>query len=90
MNEKNANAEQTEESQLRFSDQLELIGSLLNIIGEGLAAWSVLEAIEEEKVTQEQEKKDQNELNGRLQKMQDQIDQLTVEVAEIRGTPPTI
>lgn len=87
MNKKDTNAEQNEETQLKFSDQLELIGALLNIIGEGLGAWAVLEALEEEKIADEQENQDQNRLNDKLRKMQDQIDQLAKELADIKGIP---
>jgi len=86
MNETDNNAGQNEESPLEFSLQLQLIASLLGIIADALGIWSILEAIDEANIAEEQEIQNQNGLDDKLQKMQAQIDQLTEELANVKKT----
>ena len=86
MNENDKNAGQNEEAPLAFSLQLELIASLLGIIADALSVWAILEAIDEANIAEEQEIQNQNGLDDKLQKMQEQIDQLTEELANAKKT----
>ncbi len=85
MNNDRQNSGQEEESQIEFSLQLELAASILGIIADALSVWALLEAIEETKADAKEDAKERNSLDGQLQRMQTQIDQLTEELAVLKS-----
>lgn len=72
--------EQQEESAITTSLKLAVIGAIFSTIGDGIGVLAALIAIDEAVIADQQEKKEQKELDDKLQKMQDQIDALTEEL----------
>ena len=61
-----------------------LLAAALTTLGDAIAAIAALEAIDESITADIQAKKDQQELDDKLEKMQKQIDRLTYELAQIK------
>jgi septal ring factor EnvC (AmiA/AmiB activator) len=80
----NKTSEQTEQTMISSSLRFALLASALTTIGDAIAIISVLEAIDESIAEDIQAKKDQQELDDKLEKMQKQIDRLTYELAQIK------
>lgn len=78
------NKEENDQSDIPSSLRLALTVSIIAIIEEVLGLLSVIDAIEEFKMEEESERKAQEELNGRFQEMQQQIDELTKEVNRLK------
>ncbi|RTR36320.1 hypothetical protein EKG37_01830 [Robertmurraya yapensis] len=78
------NKEENDQSDLPSSLRLALTVSFVAIIEEFLALLSVLDSIEEYKMEVENEKKVQEELDGKFKEMQQQIDELTKEVNRLK------
>ncbi|TKC17089.1 hypothetical protein [Robertmurraya kyonggiensis] len=78
------NKEENDQSDIPSSLRLALSVSIIAIIEEVLGLLSVIDAIEEFKMEEESERTAQEELNGRFQEMQQQIDELTKEVNRLK------
>ena len=84
MNKNNKTSEQTEQTTISSSLRLALLAAALTTLGDALATIAALEAIDEFIAADIQAKKDQQELDDKLEKMQKQIDGLTYELAQIK------
>lgn len=78
------NKDENEQPEIPSSLRLALTVSIVAIIEEVLGLLSVIDAIEEFQEEEESEKRAQEELNGRFQEMQQQIDELTKEVSRLK------
>ncbi|MGG0643301.1 hypothetical protein ABE021_05025 [Sporosarcina gallistercoris] len=77
----NSKAKQDEPQPVNTSLQLALISSILMPIADGIATISAIAAIEEEA----NEKQNQENSDKRLDQMQQQIDKLAKEIAEVKS-----
>ena len=84
MNKSDKTSEQTEQTTISSSLRLGLLAAALTTLGDALATIAALEAIDESIAADIQAKKDQQELDDKLEKMQKQIDRLTYELAQIK------
>lgn len=78
------NKEENDQSTIPSSLRLALIVSIVAIVEEILGLLSILDAIEEYKMEEENERKVQEELNEKFLEMQLQIDELTKEVNRLK------
>ncbi|MBM7647488.1 hypothetical protein JOC78_000409 [Bacillus ectoiniformans] len=81
-----ASENQNEQSTISSSLRLALIAGILTTIADGIATIAALQAIDEEIISQQQDKQDQMELDAKLEKLQEQIDQLTDELLKIKSS----
>ena len=84
MNNNNKKSEQTEQTTISSSLRFAVLGAALSTIGDALQTIAALEAIDEFIAADIQAKKDQQELDDKLEKMQNQIDLLTDELTQIK------
>lgn len=84
MNKNNKTSEQTEQTSISASLRFGLLGAALSTLGDALQTIAALEAIDESIAADIQAKKDQQELDDKLEKMQNQIDLLTDELTQIK------
>ena len=84
MNKNNKTSEQTEQTTISSSLRLAVIATSLTTLGDAIATIAALEAIDESIAADIQAKKDQQELDDKLEKMQNQIDLLTYELTQIK------
>ena len=84
MNKNNKTSEQTEQTTISSSLRFGLLGAALTTLGDAIATIAALEAIDESITADIQAKKDQQELDDKLEKMQNQIDRLTDELTQIK------
>lgn len=84
MNTTDSNAEQNDQSPISASLRLALIAGILTTIADGIATLAALAAIDEAIIDAEKAKQAQKELDDKFEKMQQQIDQLTTELENVK------
>ncbi|MFK2825337.1 hypothetical protein QYG89_06505 [Bacillus sp. B190/17] len=83
MNKTNSQQEQTDQSPVTSSLRLALIAVALTTLADAIATVAALQAIDEAIIDDVKAKQEQKELDEKLEKMQQQIDQLTKEIAKM-------
>ena len=84
MNKSDKTSEQTEQTTISSSLRFGLLGAALATIDYALATIAALEARDESIAADIQTKKDQQELDDKLEKLQRQIDRLTYKLSQIK------
>jgi predicted nuclease with TOPRIM domain len=84
LNKNNKTSGQTEQTTISSSLRFALIAAALTTLADAIATIAALEAIDESIAADIQAKKDQQELDDKLEKMQNQIDRLTDELTQIK------
>lgn len=86
MNNKDSNSELNDLPSIPVSLRLALIAATLTTIADGIAVLSALAAIDEIQIASEKEKQDKNDLDEKINKLQHQIDQLTIGLSKTRDS----
>ena len=84
MNKSDKTSEQTEQTTISSSLRFGLLGAALTTLDDAIAAIAALEAIDESIAADIQAKKDQQELDDKLEMLQRQIDRLTYQFSQIK------